>query len=249
MKPVIYLLVLANAAFLLWEVGFAGRGESSGPLPNQLAMPSGVEPIRLIGEPGLVPDAETVVAVAPPAEPTATLAAADRGEKAAVEAKDTKSSKPVDCFQLGPSQTQDQAQTVADLFKSHAKDVSVVAHPGDVPNGWWVLYPKAENLDAARKNRQMLSEKGIADAWLFDKGPLQWAISLGLHNTREKAEEAQKPLTAKNIVTEIAPRMVRGRVYWVKIPWRKSALDFDEVVQVLNSQDPTLSLPAPRPCE
>lgn len=242
MKKLLYLLALVNLVFFVWEVGFR-EDKSPEDSFQELAIPSGVERIALTGEPGQAPDAEEV----PEGEVVDPGLAGE--EIPAPESKPNPPPKPTDCYQIGPAQTRAEADNLLDLLKSQAPDANIVTLSGDVPEGWWILYPKAINLDVARANRRALAEKGVVDAWLFEKGPLQGALSLGLYKTREEAEAARKPFMDKNIVTEIAPRLVRGQVFWLKIPWHRPALELEEIVQVLNSQDSSLHIPAPVACD
>lgn len=250
MKYLVYLLVLANVVFFLWETGFREGRESDGTY-RELEIPSGLERIALRGEVAgnAGAAAPMVVAAAGPAAQVPLPEISPQPETAAPPAETSVSGKPVDCFEIGPSQTQQEAEGFLELLESHAPKAEVVGKPGDVPDRWWVLFPKAASLEAGRENRRMLAEKGVVDTWLFDKGPLQGAISLGLFKTREEAEAARKAFMAKNIVAEVVPRLVRGKVYWVKIPWHRPGLEFEEIVQVLNTQDPTLRIPAPIPCD
>jgi hypothetical protein len=247
MRYLVYLLVLANAVFFLWEIGGRG-GKDSDASYQELRIPSGVERIALASEVAGLSLAEpvTVAAAAGEAAPPQN---AGQVEPVPPLPEPKPAPKKVDCFRIGPSQTRAEADGFLELLKSHAPKARVDAKPGDVPDGWWVLFPKAVSLEAGKENRKMLADKGILDTWLFDKGPLQGAISLGLYKTKEQAEAARKPFMDKNIMTEVAPRMVRGEVYWVIVPWQRPALEFEEIVQVLNTQDPSLHIPAPVPCD
>jgi hypothetical protein len=247
MRYLVYLLVLANVVFFLWETGFRAERDS-GASYRELEIPSGLERIALAREVAGIPSSGTVVAVEPAGQTPPPEAAPSPGTvPPPPEAKPVQ--KPVDCFRIGPLQTKDEAEGFLDLLKSHAPKASVETKLGDVPDGWWVLFPKAASLEAGRENRKMLADKGVLDTWLFDRGPLLGAISLGLFKTKEEAEAARKSFMDKSIVAEVVPRLVRGQVYWVKIPWQRPALEFEEIVQVLNTQDPSLHIPAPIPCE
>lgn len=242
MKKFVYLLILVNLIFFVWEVGFREDEKPEGSF-QELAIPTGMERIALANEPGQTPDVDEV----PEGEVVDPGIAGE--EIPAPESKPKPPPKPSDCYQIGPAQTRAEADNLLDLLKSQAPDINIVTQSGDVPDGWWVLYPKAINLDVARENRRALTEKGVVDAWLFEKGPLQGSLSLGLYKTREEAEAARKPFMGRNIVTEIAPRLVRGQVFWLKVPWHRPALELEEIVQVLNSQDSSLHIPAPVTCD
>jgi hypothetical protein len=233
MKYVFYALVLANLGFFLWNTGAQEAGEGEGNL-RELSIPSGGAPIQLLREVPLL----------------ASDKPKDKGgsEEAGKNASKFRKSR-ANCFLVGPRQSQADADGLRDLLTTHTADTAVVTRLGDVADGWWLLYPRALTQEAARENRRMLAAKGIHDTWIFDNGPLQWGISLGLFDNLEKAEAAQKSLAEKDIMIEVTPRMVRGNVYWVKVPWRRPALELEEVVQVLNLQDPGLKIPGPVPCD
>ncbi len=242
MKYFVYLLILANVVFFLWETGFRER-EGDG-THQELAIPSGLERIVLSNE-VVAPD------TAEPEPGDADLQAAETDMSTNGEETPPPEAKPPvasDCFLIGPEADKAKAEELKGLIKTHAPDVSTEAKPGEVPDGWWILFPKAASLEAARENRRMLVEKGVVDMWVFEKGSLQWAISLGLYSSREKAEAARKQFSDKNIVAEVAPRLVRGEVYWLRIPWHRPALELEEVIQLLNTQDPESKIPAPIPC-
>lgn len=243
MKYLVYLLVLGNVVFFLWETGFR-EGRNSDDSYQELAMPSGLERIALLSEAAGNAGSAAPVAVAE-AGPAVQVPLTETPPPAETRPPE----KPVDCFAIGPSQTKEEAEGFLELLKSHAPKAAVETRLGDVPDRWWVLFPKAVSPEAGRDNRRMLAEKGVVDTWLFDKGPLQGAISLGLFKTKEEAEAARKSFMDKNIMAEVVPRMVRGKVYWLKIPWHRPGLEFEEIVQVLNTQDPTLHIPAPIPCD
>lgn len=101
------------------------------------------------------------------------------------------------CFQWGPVTDETRARGILEQVKVRSNEASLVKKPSALTDGWWVLFPKAHDMDTANSNRKMLLEKGVTDLWLFDKGPLQGAISLGLFKTRVRAEQAQKNLPIK----------------------------------------------------
>lgn len=236
MKYSVYLLILVNVMFFLWETGFRGNGNG----PQELAIPSDLERILLSSE-----AADSEAAELEPGD--AELKSVEDEQTDDTPTPEVKPPPPSDCFLIGPS-NQARADELRGLIKSHTGEVEVVAKPGEVPAGWWILFPKAPSLEAARENRRMLAGKGVADMWVFEKGSLQWAISLGLYPGRAEAEAAQKQFTDKNIVTEVAPRLVQGEVYWLRIPWHRPRIELEEIVQLLNTQDPESKIPAPLAC-
>jgi hypothetical protein len=240
-KSFVYLLILANVVLLLWETGFRGGDDSR----RELAIPSGLEQIVLSDE-VLESDAAAEPA---PAEADLQSAEADADLVADEPAvPEVKPSAVKDCYLVGPEPSKARAEYLLGFFKAHAMDATLEAKPGEVPDGWWILFPKAASLEAARENRRALAEKGVKDMWVFEKGSLEWAISLGLYSSRDRAEVARKQFADKSIVTEVTPRLVQGEVHWLRIPWRRPLLELEEIVQLFNTQDPDSDLPEPIPC-
>jgi hypothetical protein len=52
----------------------------------------------------------------------------------------------------------------------------------------------------------------------------------------------------RGVIVEVAPRRVRGEVFALKLNWSGLSLELDEKVQLLNSQDSALQMPAPSQC-
>lgn len=234
MKYLFYLLVMINLVFFIWKFGMEhsesllqARHDQQYQLPEE-----GIPPV-LEQEPW------------PTAEPPAETAAVELPEASSVLPR---TPSKHGCFEIGPIPTREKAEAYETLLEPNVKEARVVIRAGDVPEGWWVLYPKAATPEASRANRHMLEGKGIYATWLFDKGPLAGSISLGLYKTRGDADRAQEQLAEKGVTATVVPRLVRGEVYWLKIPWTGLPLELDETVQMLNSHDASLGMPAPVPC-
>jgi len=236
MKYLFYLLVVINLVFLVWKFGLDERSSFLREQQDQhLAMPQGSS---TAGLPGAM-DSDFPVTLDPP----------EAGGLSTPESNLPETASRHGCFEIGPIETRELAENFVTLLYSTAKEARVVTRAGDVPNGWWVIYPKAGTPEAARANRQMLLNKGIYETWLFERGPLEGSISMGLYKTPGEADLAMQAIRAKGVTAKVTPRLVRGDVFWVKIPWTQLPLLLDEAVQTLNSQDPALKMPSPVPCE
>jgi hypothetical protein len=234
LKYLFYVLVVVNLVFFTWKFGLQHRESFLEDEEDQRQAWTEDEPSA-----DLYDDMEEIPAAAE--EATGPIILEPPPEPRAASAKG--------CFEIGPIQNRETAEGYMTLLAPSAKDVRLVIRPGDVPEGWWVIYPKASTLEATHANRRMLEANGIFDTWLFDKGPLTGAISLGLYKTREEADEALRVLVERGIGAKVTPRLVRGEVFWLKIPWTRLPLALEETVQVLNSQDPTLAMPLPVACK
>jgi len=261
MKYLFFILILANLVFFLWENGF--RPESGG--PRELALPrSAPERLELLSErsapPDEIPPSPGEEAAASEEVPPVDLANGEMQNAEAqtpvsapteeeADARPAEEPKSRNCFKIGPYSVRQQAQEALELVRTHVEKAERVVLSGGVPDGWWVLFPKAASMEAARENRRMLLEKGVQDLWLFDKGELAGAISLGLYSIHDGALRAQADFTKKNIVTDIVPRLVPTRAEWVRVPWKGSPLELEELIHLLNSEGGETRLPAPQACD
>jgi hypothetical protein len=262
MKYVFYLLILCNIVVYLWYTG-VGR-ERSDVVRYELSLPAESERIALIKELPKIPKKAPEPEAAPkveeiPQQPTEqpkpqeslTSQAVNDSQAAAEQTQAEAAPKPSrpDCFVLGPYHSESLARKALDGLNPRLEQAQVVTRYGDVEDGYWVLYPKAENLDVARANRRMLMDKGIHDLWLFDKGEMQGAISLGIYKTRQRAEGLQSKFREQNIEVEVKPRTTRAKASWIKIPWQGEQAELDVLVGTSDSERSEPQAPKLRPCD
>jgi len=221
MKLAFYVLLLANIVFYLWETG--GNRPPSNVDRIELQLPESAEQIRLLKELPVIP--KRVPAAAVETRPPESSTPEETGELPPGVSLVTPSDSPSPaadpfCYVYGPYGQAGKAQAVLDAHQAKLQEASVVTMADVVAEGYWVLFPKAENIYAARANRKMLMEKGVQDAWVFDKGEMAGAISLGVFNSRDKADLMQEQLRAKGIEVEVKPRLARSDAFWVQVSWK-----------------------------
>lgn len=218
MKYLFALLLLANVVFYLWE---STRGSDVGIATHELKLPpSAGERIVLIEELPAVPKKPAAPKPAtPPPEPV--VAETEKPAEPLTTTVDSAPAKQADptCYWLGPYENDASARKALAGLPPLLNNAEVRRHSGEMPDGYWVLYPKAESMELARVNRQMLMDKGVRDLWVFDKGELQGAISLGLFKSRERANLAAEHFQAQSIAVEVRPRMVRREAPWITLRW------------------------------
>lgn len=245
MKYLFYLLILINIVFLMWATGIGREQSRVDAALDELAVPGGREKLVLTKE---LPSANRK-ANAP--EPSSDVSAADgtaapgeiplpmpAAQTATADAHEDPAAPEVTCFDIGPFETADGAEELARLIKPKTEKVAVSMRTTGVPDGWWVIFPKAESPEAAKENRKKLQDRGVHDVWIFENGELAGAISMGLHKTREEAETAQAQFGQQNIVTEVAPRLVRAQAHWIRVPWFRSPQDLTEFLMTLQDSGP-----------
>ena len=152
------------------------------------------------------------------------------------------------CLALGPYASKEAANAGLEALKPVAQEARVIAISGDREDGYWVIYPKARSREGALANRQMLMNRGIYEIWLFDRGPMAGAISLGLYASQEEADAAVQMLRGRGVATRVKPRLILGESFWIRVPWQDSVLALDEAIHTVNSHDEKMKLPSPVPC-
>lgn len=250
MKYLFFFLMLVNIAFYLWETG-AGRERSSFDTV-EIKLPDDTERIVLIGELPAVPRrSPDPLAKGEAVLEQPSLVATTPARSRSTQASPSPTPRPPDpfCYRLGPYRSDGQARGAKDLLQEQVGEAEVVAGFAETPDGFWVLYPKAESVEAARFNRTMLMSKGIKELWVFDKGELAGAISLGLYQTREKAELAQKRYFAQNLNVEIVPRMNRSHALWVKLHWEGEPEELKDMIDRLPAARQNTAQPELKSCD
>jgi hypothetical protein len=251
MKSIFFLLLLANVAFYAWEM----RSEHSddGVRHMALSLPDSTERIKLLSE---VPATYAPLPVEP-SFPVSVPAAPMKGGKhkalpqqpvpgiaTAISASNRPAPSPA-CWLLGPYATELNAHIAQEEVARKVQRTALVNRSAGVADGYWLLYPRAENIEAGRDNRRMLLEKGIRDLWLFDRGELAGYISLGLYQTQAGVEQAQKKYFERNIATEIRPREAAVHAYWLEIPWQGGRNQLESVLGAIDKAGGAVSL---HPC-
>jgi len=165
----------------------------------------------------------------PPAQAAAAPVAAETAEAAnpadsnpdnpATTPPKTEASTPAEqveaCRQLGPYASARQAQAALDtLGNSQGR---VVKKPTEVENGYLILYPPADSLEAAQANRKMLVEKGFKDAWVMEQGENRHAISLAVVHNKGRAEEAARRYQAQGMAVLLKPRISMADRWWLEV--------------------------------
>jgi len=226
MKYLFFLLLLGNIVLYLWETGHRQPREEVNRI--QLQLPDSHEEIKLLKEAPAAPKKSPGATPAKEAPPAATIK--PEPPPVAVEPAPVKVEIDPHCRLIGPYADADAARASLDQLQSRLEGLELVSRTEASAEGFWVLYPRAENIYAARANRKMLSDRGIRDLWLFDKGELENAISLGVFKTRDRAEAMQEELRAKGIEVEIKPRMARTESNWLRLSWRAGNGELQELL-------------------
>ena len=110
------------------------------------------------------------------------------------------------CYQVGPFAGHDALNAWHKVNEANADLVSRFTKESKVVSRYLVYYPPAETYAQSRDNVQLLKQKGVTDYWLFRKGKLKGAISLGLFVKKKGALSIQAKFVKAGLAVEIKER-------------------------------------------
>lgn len=115
-----------------------------------------------------------------------------------------------DCYQSEPMASENDAALVADRYGDQAR---VVAEEQSRPVGYWVFLPPRSSFDAARRDLARLQDAGVTDFGLVSESGMGNAISLGIYNSEERAEQRRLDLEDRGFDALMEQRF-RARTYY-----------------------------------
>jgi len=120
------------------------------------------------------------------------------------------------CQTIGPIASLEQAEQIARWVMAHDEEAVARKNLKQKHLGFWVVLPKLSSMSGAKRKLDELKAAGIRDAYMFTRGELKMAISLGLFNRRDHAQSRQQELKEQYAVSaEIKPRIKDESDYWV----------------------------------
>ena len=118
------------------------------------------------------------------------------------------------CGRIGPFDAELPAEKLgAQLNLSEAE---IVSETETVNQADWVLIPALPSREEGQKVAEKLREAGFDDLWLFNDGPLKNAISLGMFNRIENAENHSKTINEQGFNSEVRPKVAKQTKFWLR---------------------------------
>ena len=117
------------------------------------------------------------------------------------------------CYQIGPFANNDAIEAWANLNSIKPEMLKIVKKDRQVVSSHLVYYPAAKQYQQSKKNVGMLKGKGITDLWLFRKGEMRGAISLGLFVKESRALSLKRNLLKKGINVDVLQRY-KTETFW-----------------------------------
>lgn len=136
------------------------------------------------------------------------------GETSQPRAPETTEDPPVtDCFVLSGFSSPEEARRWREgqsLAEEQARSRSVTVA---LPPYYWVLVPPLDSRQAAVSRLAEIQKQGV-ESFVISEGPQQWGISLGLFETRDKAEALLASRRRGGIKEAVLQQRPRSRVLY-----------------------------------
>jgi len=138
------------------------------------------------------------------------------------------------CYHVGPFANHNALNRWRKLNEIDKDAVSRFNKEHDVVSSYLVYYPAAETFAQSRKNVQLLKQKGITDYFLFRKGEIKGAISVGLFIKKSRALSLQEKLVKQGLTIEIKERYKKDQLLYAEILTKDKV--FKDIVIISDKQ-------------
>lgn len=196
MKNLLYILILANILYFVWQ-----RSDSEPP-------EAGVMLVRE-SEMGPMLAATATKVVEPAASIGAVLGSGDPSELAAVVGKT--------CVSVGPFTVQADAESVRQTFDDNSVQSALRVESGQIFVGHWVQIRDIPDTVTGRRMLKTLKDGGLSDAYLVPTEEEGIKISLGVFGERDRAERIARQVNSLGLTPDISDRNRDGAVFFVDL--------------------------------
>ena len=211
MRLVALLLLLANVAFLGWQLLLAEPDEAPAAKPGMVGAP-----MLLWSEWNEQQERKgrTAGAAASP-EPAKRSAPPTLGPHEIAKA----------CFTVGPFSMVSDVSQAASLFDGKEITTQQRAAAARRRAGYWVYIPPQGSLQGAREVLRYLQSKGVEDALIIAGGSKENSISVGVFSNPDKADRRQKSIARLGYDVEVEPLYRTQPQYWLDLElWKGRAI-------------------------
>jgi hypothetical protein len=222
MRTVFLIFLLLNAGYFYLHSDLFSN-EKGPVILKQQKLPEGAKRLTLLRERGIggvtpapavrkieVPDTKTDQHNGD--QDTANHAVTPRNETTPSE--HPKSTEMV-CFTLGPFTTVRSASQAARNISALGITVKRRQEIQREPRGYWVYLPSFKSYELAKQQVRTLQGKGFKDLFIMGKGEHQNAVSLGLFNTRDAAEERYNQVKGLGLKVEMETQYRENKQVWL----------------------------------
>lgn len=120
------------------------------------------------------------------------------------------------CYQVGPFKSAGEFRQWARVNRIEDHTFSYINKGNKKGTKYLVYSPPADSKEQTKKDISNIKQIGIKDFFLFRKGDLKGAISLGLFAREERALIQQREFQEKGLVLKIIPLYPKGAVIFAQ---------------------------------
>lgn len=153
------------------------------------------------------------------------------------------------CYRWGPIATRLEAEQWAEKLAPRISWKNLDSKTEQVQEGFLVLYPAADSFEQSNSNYEMLQSKGIDDIWLFTKGDLRGAISLGLFKSSLTTTKVLEKFKKMNIITQARPWIIEKERYYLTVRTKEYRESLLAVVENPNAMTANFELLPAKSCD
>lgn len=201
MKPLVFVLVLANVLFFAYAEGYFGRPEN--PDAGRIEQQIHPERIRVVarGEPPSAADGAKKMPEPQPAEKEAEPVEKEPVAEAPAPAPAPQPAPGPQACVVWSELTAAEANRLSSLVEAKFADFKVERRATPVEGaGWWVFIPPLSTKAEADRKAGELKRLGVADYFVVQEaGPNRFAISLGVFSNENGANEQLTKLKGKGV--------------------------------------------------
>nr|WP_305907724.1 hypothetical protein [Methylomarinum sp. Ch1-1]MDP4520499.1 hypothetical protein [Methylomarinum sp. Ch1-1] len=121
------------------------------------------------------------------------------------------------CIEIGPFANDPQMTAWLNKQGLDPQRTETFVKEQQAISSYLVYYPAAETFAASRNNVALLEKRGIKDLWLFRKGEMKGAISLGLFKQKYRAEKFAKRMISKGIAADVSARYTTEKRLYLRV--------------------------------
>ena len=136
------------------------------------------------------------------------------------------------CYRLGPVRSIKSVLPLLESLHDRAIAHSIQSEAFEEESSFFVYYPLNEADQAAGAAIRMLLDKGARDLWRIDRGELRGNISLGVFNTRTRAQVLRLELEAKGIQSKIYAKRLKKPGYSLRFGWPDSIRELESLLLI-----------------
>lgn len=145
------------------------------------------------------------------------------------------------CYSVGPVEDESTAQLLVEKIEQRTEKLMLRTVSSSVNNGYLVLAAEQPNPQGTHQLLARLDKDGITDRFVFAEGENKGRLSLGFYRALPSANRRKEILTLKGFETEIVPRRIAAKHYWLDVSLTAKSDISDQLQNIAASLTPAVT--------